>query len=132
MFLGWIDFFKNYKVKDDAVKENEIKKLTTFLFILEVLKIATNEETLKIDNRSMCGTHYSCFYLKNFESFYLGSFDGRFDEVLLKQIPKRITFHIFEWQDINGILCGAHCFYFFNQKKEGITEMVFDKSNSIK
>ena len=68
---------------------------------------------MNTDNRQMGGSHRTCFYVKDNLSFYFASFCGPSDCFLLKQLPKPITFHIYENQYIKSKLCSTCCLYNF-------------------
>ena len=61
----------------------------------------------------MGGTHWTCFIVKDNESFYSDSFGGQPDKFLLNQLPKPIIHHNFKIKCINSNLCGSFCLYFF-------------------
>ena len=61
----------------------------------------------------MGGSHWTCFIVKDNNSYYFDSFGGQPDEFLLNKLPKPIIHHNCKIQDINSRLCGSYCLYFF-------------------
>ena len=80
-------------------------------------KIYSDKRFVNIDNGSRGGTHWTCFIVKDNESFYFDSFGGQPDEFLLKQLQKPVIYHNYKIQDKNSKLCGSYCFYFFYLKE---------------
>ena len=68
----------------------------------------------------MGGTHWTCFMIKDNKAYYYDSFRGAPDKFFLNQLPKLITYHSYEIQDITCNLCDSICLYFFlfNWKNE--------------
>ena len=67
----------------------------------------------EVDNGSEGGTHWTCFIIKENESYYFDSFGGGPDIFLLNQLPKPLFYHNYKIQDINLKICGLYCLYFF-------------------
>ena len=61
----------------------------------------------------MGGTHWRAFYVTNNESFYIDSFGGQPDKILLNQLPKPTIYHNYKIQNKKSPLCGSYCLYFF-------------------
>ena len=61
----------------------------------------------------MNGTRWTCFIVKDNNSFYFDCFGGTPDKFLLKQLTKSILYHNYKSQDIKSKLCGSFCLYFF-------------------
>ena len=61
----------------------------------------------------MGGTHWTCFYTKDNNSYYFDSFGGQPDKFLVNQLPKPIIYHNYKTQEINSKLCGSFYLYFF-------------------
>ena len=76
-------------------------------------KIISDKEFVNIDNGSMGGTHWVCFYVKDKKSIFFDSFVGQRDKCLVNQLPKPIIYHTYKIQDINIRLCGSYCLFFF-------------------
>ena len=66
----------------------------------------TDKRFVNVDNGKQGGTHWTCFC----------SFGGSPDNVLLQQLPKPITFHIYKSQDIKSRICGTYCIYYLYLK----------------
>ena len=54
----------------------------------------------------MNGTHWTCFLVKDNQSFYFDIFGETPDKFLLKQLTKPILYHNCKIQDKNSQLCG--------------------------
>ena len=52
----------------------------------------------------MCGTHWTCFYVKDNESFF-DSFGGGPAKLLQEQLSTPIVYLTFKIQDIDSRLC---------------------------
>ena len=78
----------------------------------------------------MGGSHWTCFIVKDNKSSYYDSFVGQPDKILLNQLPKPTTYHIYKIPDINSQLRG-HCLYFSIQLRGWIIMMLFYKCNFI-
>ena len=76
-------------------------------------KVYSDKGFVIIDNGSMGGCHWTCFYKKDKKTYYFDSFRGQPDKFLLNQLPKPIIYHNYKIQDINSKLCGSLCLYFF-------------------
>ena len=76
-------------------------------------KIYSDKRFVNIDDGSMGGTHWTCFYIEDTKSFYFDSFGGRPDKFLIIQLPKPLIYHNYKIQDVDSRICGSYCFYFF-------------------
>ena len=84
-----------------------------FIIIIYTPKIHSDKGFVNIDNGSQGGTHWTCFTVKEYKSYYFDSFGGQPDKFLLNQLPKPIKYHNHKIQDISSQLCGSYCLYFF-------------------
>ena len=69
----------------------------------------------------MGGTPWTFLKLKDNESFYVASFGGSPDKLLLEQLTKPLNFHKYKIQDMNSRLCGTYHLYFscLRERKKG-------------
>ena len=106
-------FMKKYNLKDQTMSESDLQKIYNYKIYPRDSKITTNKGFVNIDNGLQGGTHWVCFIIKDKKSYYFDSFGGSPDKFLLKQLPKPIIYHNFKIQNINSMLCGSYCLYFF-------------------
>ena len=111
--LYFIDFKKKYNLKNDTMNESQLQRIINYPIYPRDSKIYSDKGFLNINNGSMGGTHWTCFYIKDNKSYYFDSFGGQPDKFLLKQLPKPIIYLNYKTQDINSKLCGSYCLYFF-------------------
>ena len=109
--LNLKDFVKKHNFKDDAMNESELKKVCNYSIYSRDSIITTDKGMVSIDNGSIEGTHWTCFYMK--DNFSFESIAVLPDNFSTNQIPKPITFYIYKTQDIDSKLCGTYCLYFF-------------------
>ena len=69
-----------------------------------------------IDKGSKVGFHWKAFHLKNNNSFFFDSFGGQPEEFLVQQLPKPITYHNYEIQDIRKKIMWILLFILFLSK----------------
>ena len=69
------------------MNESELKQVYIFFIYLIGSIITTDKRFVSIDNGTMGGFHWACFYLNENKSFYFDSFGGQCDE-FLKTITK--------------------------------------------
>ena len=74
--------------------ETDLQKVYKYSVYPRDSKIITNKGFLNSDNGSMGGTHWTCFYVKDKNLFYLGISGGLPDRLFVQQLPK--TNH-FSW-----------------------------------
>ena len=98
--------------KDDTTNDSDLKKVYNYSIYHEDSITTTEKGFINIDNGSMGGTHWTCFYVKD-KSFYFDNFGGYPDKFLLQQLPKPITFHNYKIQDNKSKLCGTYLLYFY-------------------
>ena len=111
--LNFKDFMKKYKLKDDTMKESELKKIYKYPIYPGDSKRYSDQGFVNIDSGSQGGTHWTCFIVKDNKSYYFDSFGGQPDKFLLNQLQKPIIYHNYKIQDINSKLCGSYCLYVF-------------------
>ena len=111
--LSFKDFMKKYNLKNNTMNESELQKIYNYPIYPKDSKIYSVRAFVNIDNGSLGGSHWTCFYIKDNKSYYFDSFGGHPDKFLLKQLPKQIIYHNYKIQDINSQLCGSFCLYFF-------------------
>ena len=107
------------------------KEFILIPYIPEIRK-KSDKGIVNIDKGFHGGSHWTCFYTKDNKSYYFDSFGGHPDNVLLKQLPKPIIYHIYKIQDINSKFCCSYCPYFFYlieglKYYDTILKMYFDK-----
>ena len=105
---------KKYTVKTDTMNESQLQRIYNYPIYPRDSKIYSDKGFVNIDNGSMSGSHWTCFFVKDNKSFYFDSFGSQPDKLLLKQLSKPIIYHIYKIQDKNSKLCGIYCLYFFN------------------
>ena len=111
--LNFKDFMKKYNLKNDTMNGRELRKVYNYPIHPRDSKIYSDRGFVNIDDGSQCGSHWTCFYIKDNKSYYFDSFGGQSDIFLLKQLRKPIIYHNYKIQDINSKLCGSYCLYFF-------------------
>ena len=107
------DFLNKYNLRDACMNESDLQRVYFYQIYPRDSKVTTNKRFVDIDNGSMSGSHWTCFYVKDNRSFYLDSFGRTPDKFLLKQLPKPIIYHKNKIQYISSKLCGSYCLYFF-------------------
>ena len=107
------DFMKKYNSKDDTMNQPELQRVFSYKIYPRDSKIYSDKVFINIDNGSMGGSHWTCFIVKDNNSFYFDSLGGQPDKFLLNQLPKPIIYHNYKIQDINSQICGSYCLYFF-------------------
>ena len=95
------------------MNEFEIQRIYCHPIYPRDSKIYSDKGFVNIDIGSLGGLHWTCFIVKDNKSYYFDSFGGQPDTFLLTQIPKSISYPIYEVQDINSKFCGSYCLYFF-------------------
>jgi len=111
--LNFENFMKKYNLKNDTMNESQLQRVYNYPIYARDSKIYSKRGFVNIDDGSMGGSHWTCFYIKDNKSFYYDSFGGSPDKFLLSQLPKPIIYHNYKIQDINSKLCGSYCLYFF-------------------
>ena len=76
-------------------------------------KLNRNKKIVNIDNGSIGGIYWTCFYKKDKKSLDFDSSGGAPDKVVLQQLPKLITEHSYKIPDINSRLCVTYCLIFY-------------------
>ena len=104
---------KKYDLKDDTMNELELQRVHNYPVYPRDSKIYSARGIVNIDDGSQNGTHWTCFIVKDENSYYFDSFGGQPDEGLLNQLPKPIIYHNYKIQDRNSRLCGSYCLYLF-------------------
>ena len=69
----------------------------------------SDKRFVNIDIGSQGGSHWTCFYIKDNNSYYFNSLGGQPDKVFLNKLPEPIMYHNFKIQGINSQLCGSYC-----------------------
>ena len=91
--LNFKVFMKKYNLKNDTMNESQLQKIYNYPTYPRDSKIFSDKGFVNIDNGSLGGNHWTCFYIKDKKSYYLDSFGGQPDKFLLKQLPKPIIYH---------------------------------------
>ena len=89
------------------MKESVLQRVYNYNIYPRDSKIHTNKGFVNMDDASMNGSHWTCFYTKDNKSYYFDSFGGQPDKFLLNHIPKPIIYQSFKKQDIFSKLCGS-------------------------
>ena len=98
-------FMKNYELK-----ESDLSPKLNLKICPGDSKITTQKGFVKIDDGSLGCTHWTCFWIRDRNSFYFNSLGGS-PVSLLQQLPKPINFYISENQNIYSRLGGTYCLY---------------------
>ena len=77
---------RKYKLTDFAMNESGLKRLQFNSVHPIDAEETTNNESVIIDIANLGGSHWFCYYKKDKNSYY-------FDNFLVKQLPRAITFH---------------------------------------
>ena len=104
---------EKYKLKNNTMNNSDLQRVYKYNIYPRDSKIITDKAFVNIVNGSQGGTHWTCFSVKDNKSYYFESFAGQPDKFLLNQLPKPITYHSYQIQDINSRLCGSNFLYFF-------------------
>ena len=92
--LNFKEFMKKYNLKDDTMNESELQRVYIYPIYPRDSKISSDKGFIIIDNGSMGGSHWTCFYIKDKKSYYFDSFGGAPDKFLLNQLPKPLINHL--------------------------------------
>ena len=111
--LNFKEFMKKYKLRNDTMNESELQRIYNYPIYPRDSKIYSDRGFVNLDDGRLLGTHWTCFIVKDNESYYFDSFGGAPDKFFLNQLPKPIFYHNYKIQDINSKLCGSYCLYFF-------------------
>ena len=106
-------FLVKYNLKNNTMNECQLQQVYNYSIYPRDSKIFSDKGFVNIDNCSMTGSHWTCFIVKDNKSYYIDSFEGAPDNILLYQLPKPINYHNYKSHDINSNLCGSYCLYFF-------------------
>ena len=99
---------KNYNVKNDTMNENDLQIIYNYPVHPRVLKITTDKGFKYIDNGSLGGTHWTCFYIKDNKTYFFDSLGRALDKFLLNQLLKLVIYHNYNKQDINCTFCEVY------------------------
>ena len=95
------------------MNESQLQRIYNYPIYPRDSKISSDQGFVNIDNGRMGGSHWTCFIVKDINSYYFDSFGVQPDKFLLNQLPKPMIYHIYKIQDIYSKLCGSYCLYFF-------------------
>ena len=95
------------------MNESQLQKFYNFPIYPRDSKIYSDKSFVNIVNGSQGGTCWTCFYIKDNNSYYYDSFGGAPDQFILNQLPKPIINSNYKIQDTYSKLCGSFCLYFF-------------------
>ena len=104
---------KNHKLKDDTMNESQLERFYIYPIYPRDSKIYSDKGFVNIDNGSQCGSHWTCFIVKDNKAYYFDSFGVQPDNFLLNQFSKPIIYHNYKIQDKYSQICGSYCLYFF-------------------
>ena len=65
-----------YTFKNVTMNKSELQKVSNCFIYSRDSKIYSDKGFFNIDNASMGGIHWTCFYIKNNKSYYFDSFGG--------------------------------------------------------
>ena len=100
-------------IKNDTTNESQLQKIYGYLLYPRDSKIYSDKRFVNANNCEKGGTHWVCYYIKEYKSYYFDSLGGQPEKLLLNQLPKPIIYHDYKIQDINSNLCGSYCLYLF-------------------
>ena len=95
------------------MNESQLQKVYIYPIYPRDSQIYSDKGFVNTDDGSTRGSHWTCFYKKDRESYYFDSFGSQPDKFLLNYLPKPIKYHNYKIQDIDSQICGSYCFYFF-------------------
>ena len=95
------------------MNESDIQRVYKYYTYPRDSKIYSDKGFINIDDGSQCGTHWTCFIVKDSKSFYFDSYGRQPDQFQLKQLPKPIKIYKYKIQDIDSRLFGSYCLYVF-------------------
>ena len=98
------EFMEKHGLENKTMKESDLKRVYNYKIYPRDSKITTENGFANLDNGEQGGTHWTCFLIKNGESYYFDSFGWESDEFLLRQLPKPIVSHTFKIQHIDSML----------------------------
>ena len=64
-FLGFREFMKKYKLKNDTMNESELQKVYNYPIYPRDSKINSDKGFVNIENGFQGGTHWTCFIVKD-------------------------------------------------------------------
>ena len=102
--LSLKEFMENYKLKDDTMKESDLRKVYIYNIYPRGYRIVGDKEFVNTDNGEMVGVRWVCLLVKDIESYQFDSFGGSPDNVLLNQLQKSKVYDKSKIQDINSKL----------------------------
>ena len=88
------DFMKKYILKNDSMNESRLQKNYNYPIYPRYSKIYSDKGFVNIDDGRMGGSHWTCFIVKDEESFCFDSFGCQPDKFLISQLLKTIIYHI--------------------------------------
>ena len=106
------DFREKYNLKNDTMNESDLQRVFKNNIYPRGSKIYSDKRFVNIDNGSEGGSHWTCFRVKDNESFYFDSFCGQPDTFSRSKLTKTIIYHNYKIQDINSRIC-VHFAYTF-------------------
>ena len=78
--------------------DNDFKKVLNYHMYLRYFIITTDKGDITIENGSMEGTHWTCFYKKDNKAMYFGSFGGLADKFNSTNYQNRSLFMILNFE----------------------------------
>ena len=100
--------FLKKKLKNDTMNESQLQRVYNYPIYPRDSRIYSDEGFVNTDDGTMGGSHWTCFKVKDEESFFFDSFGGTPDKFLLNQLPKPIIYHNYKIHDISSQLCGSY------------------------
>ena len=98
---------KKCNLKDDTMNESQLQKVYNYPIYPRDSKTYAEKVFVNIDKGSMGGSHWTCFRVKDNNSYCFDSFGGAPDKFSLNRIPKPLIYHKNNIQDIHSKLCGT-------------------------
>ena len=64
--LGFEDFMKKYKLKNDTMNESDLQKINDY----PINPIYSDKGFVNVDDGKMGGSHWTCFIVKDNKSYF--------------------------------------------------------------
>ena len=135
--LNFKDFMEKYNLKNNTMNESELQRDYKYPINPRGSRLYSDKRFVNIDDGFQGGSHWTCFIVQDNKSYFFDSFGVQPEKFVLIHLPKPITYHDYQNQDINSKLCGSYSLYFFNLIErmsyyDASLKMYFEKINAKK
>ena len=93
------DFMKKQILKDNTMKKAALQRVCNSPIYPRDSKMYSDRGFVIIDGGRIGGGHWTCFFIKDYKSYYFDSFEGTPDKFLLKHLPKLIIYRNYKKED---------------------------------